>query len=388
MEVPLLDLKRQYSQIKEEILIVTREVMDSQHFILGPEVEKLEREMAGYCQCEYAVGVSSGTDALLISLMTAGIGPGDIVLTTPYTFFATAGAIARSGATPRFVDINENTYNMDTVKLEETISSMDNEQKVKVKAIIPVHLFGQCVDMGPVLKVAKTFGLTVIEDAAQAIGAEYESGAGQISRAGSMGDYGCFSFYPTKNLGAFGEAGMVTTNDKDIYEKLKIMRNHGDISRYVHKFIGGNFRLAALQAAVLLVKLKYLDEWTEKRRNNASLYGKLFQEKELETVLLPEDTAKRHTYNQFVVKVREGRDELKKYLNEQAIGCEIFYPMPLHMQPCFEYLGYLPESFPVSMEAAKKTLALPIYPELSSEEIHYIVDMLRAHTKINSHFEG
>ena len=377
MEVPLLDLKEQYEDIQEEILLATKEIFDSQRFILGPKVEELEKRIAGYCQCDYAVGVSSGTDALLISLMTEGIGIGDLVVTTPYTFFATVGAVARVGARPVFVDIDKSTYNMDPEGLDLALSHVDEEEKSRVKAIIPVHLFGQCADMVRILKVAEEHDLSVIEDAAQAIGAEYEFADGEIKRAGSMGHYGCFSFYPTKNLGAFGEAGMVTTNDRVVYNNLKTMRNHGDVARYDHSFIGGNFRLDALQAAILLVKLKYLDEWIRKRRENASLYWTLFREEGLEWILLPEEMEKRHVYNQFVIKIRDRRDELKKYLAEKGVGCEVFYPVPLHMQACFEYLGYKSENFPVSVEAAKKTLGLPIYPELRPEQIHYVVDMIR-----------
>ena len=352
-------------------------MFDSQRFILGPKVEELEERIARYCQCGYAVGVSSGTDALLISLMTAGVAHGDLVMTTPYTFFATAGAVARVGARPVFVDIDKGTYNMNPDELDLVFSQMDEKSRSRVKAIIPVHLFGQCVDMDPVMTFAEVNGLVVIEDAAQAIGAEYGSGnEGSQKRTGSMGHYGCFSFYPTKNLGAFGEAGMVTTNDKAVYKNLKTMRNHGDVARYDHRFVGGNFRMAALQAAVLLVKLNYLDEWIKKRRENANLYRKLFQEAELVDVSLPLEKEKRHIYNQFVINVKEQRDELKRYLNARGIGSEVFYPVPLHMQECFEYLGYKKEDFPVSEEASKRTLALPIYPELRPEQIHYVVDMI------------
>ena len=376
MKVPLLDLKKQYKGIQDEVMSAVKEVFDSQHFILGPTVEELEKKIADYCQCRFAVGVSSGTDALLISLMTAGIGAGDFVMTTPYSFFATVGGIVRVGARPIFVDINEMTYNMDPGKLDEAITAMDKKRRSKIKAVIPVHLFGQCADMEPILDVAETYGMTVIEDAAQAIGAEYEFSGGVIKSAGSMGQYGCFSFFPSKNLGAFGDGGMVTTNDGEIYERLKIMRVHGSKPKYFHSVIGGNFRLDALQAAVLIVKLKYLDEWTEKRRKNAHLYRELFQDKGLHTVLLPEDREKKHIYNQFVIKVRDRRDELKKHLNENGIGCEIYYPVPLHLQTCFKSLGYRSEDFPVCVEAAEKTLALPIYPELTNDQMEYVVDMI------------
>ncbi|MBN2419159.1 MAG: DegT/DnrJ/EryC1/StrS family aminotransferase [Deltaproteobacteria bacterium] len=376
MKVPLLDLKKQYEKIREEVDTAVDDVCNSQQFILGPNVEKLEIEIAEYCGCRYAVGVSSGTDALLISLMSAGVGPDDIVITTPYTFFATVGAIARTGARPVFVDIDEKTYNMDPVKLEAVLNSMDKDQASKLKAIIPVHLYGQCSDMTPILKVADNFGLTVIEDAAQAIGSECQFHDGSIKRAGSMGTYGCFSFFPSKNLGAFGDGGMVTTSNAEIFDRLKILRVHGSQPKYYHTVIGGNFRLDAIQAAILLVKLKYLDEWTEKRRENANLYRKLFQEKKLTEVVLPFDASKRHIYNQFVIEVKDRRDALRKHLTDNEIGSEIYYPVPLHMQQCFKYLGYKSEQFPVSVKAAENTIALPIYPELAKEQIGYVVDMI------------
>ncbi|MFH1935789.1 MAG: DegT/DnrJ/EryC1/StrS family aminotransferase [Pseudomonadota bacterium] len=377
MKVPLLDLKKQYEKIEEEVISAAREVFESQQFILGPKVEELERKIADYCQCHYAVGVSSGTDALLIALMTAGVGYGDLVITTPYSFFATVGAIVRVGARPVFVDIDEYTYNMDPVKLDATVSGLDEEQRSKVKAILPVHLFGQSAEMGPILETAETHGLTIIEDAAQAIGSDYEFMDGKVRRAGTIGQYGCFSFFPSKNLGAFGDGGMVTTNQEEIYERLKIMRVHGSKPKYHHSIIGGNFRLDALQAAVLIVKLKYLDEWTEKRIENASLYRKLFQNEGLEDVFLPLEKEKRHIYNQFVIKVRDKRDELREFLNGHGIGCEVYYPVPLHMQACFRYLGYKIEDFPVSVEAAGKSLALPIYPELTGDQISYVVDIIK-----------
>jgi dTDP-4-amino-4,6-dideoxygalactose transaminase len=375
VKVPLLDLKKQYERIKEDVIKTVNEVCDSQLFILGPKVEELEKEIASYCSCDYAVGVSSGTDALLLSLMTAGVGFGDLVITTPYTFFATAGAIARVGARPVFVDIDKDTYNMDPVKLNETISSL-KEAKLKAKAVIPIHLFGQCANMDAILKIADSYGLAVIEDAAQAIGAEYEFRDGTAKRAGSMGQYGCFCFFPSKNLGAFGDGGMVTTNEMEIYERLKIMRVHGSKPKYHHNMIGGNFRLDALQAAILLIKLRHLDEWTEKRRENSGFYRELFIEKNLASISLPKDMGKRHIYNQFVIKVENRRDELKTYLNQHDIGCEVYYPVPLHAQACFKYLEYRPGDFPISSDAAEKTLALPIYPELSSDQMRYVVDII------------
>lgn len=382
MKVPLLDLKKQYEQIEDKILPAVKEVFASQHFILGPKVEELENRIAAYCQCNFAVGVSSGTDALMAALMTAGVGPGDRVITTPYSFFATAGTIARVGSRPIFVDIDENTYNMDPVGLDATLSALDKKQRSKIKAVIPVHLFGQSADMEPILETAKTYGLTVIEDAAQAIGTEYEFSDGKTRRAGSMGQYGCFSFFPSKNLGAFGDGGMVTTNKEEIYERLKMMRVHGSRPKYYHSMIGGNFRLDALQAAVLLIKLEYLDEWTEKRIRNAGMYRELFKDADIDDISLPIVHEKRHIYNQFVIQVRDKRNELREFLNSHDIGCEIYYPVPLHLQACFKYLGYEPENFPVSVEAASKSLALPIYPELTAEQINYVVDIIREFFKI------
>ena len=377
MKVPLLDLKAQFEGIKDEIMTVVEDVFDSQQFILGPRVEAFEKTVADYCGCKYAVGVSSGSDALLISLMAAGVGQGDLVITTPYTFFASAGCVARVGATPIFVDIDERTYNMDPEKLDRTLSALDDQYKSRIKAIMPIHLFGQCAEMEAILDTARNADMVVIEDAAQAIGAEYAFSDGSIKRAGSMGEYGCFSFFPSKNLGAFGDGGMVTTDREDHYEYLKIMRTHGASPKYYHAVIGGNFRLDALQAAILSVKLKYLDGWTGRRIENARLYRHLFQKKGLEEFLsLPLEKEKRHIYNQYVIRVKNRRDELKQFLSERGIGSEIYYPVPLHMQECFKYLNYRPENYPLSADAAAKTLALPIYPELSEEQIFYVVDII------------
>jgi dTDP-4-amino-4,6-dideoxygalactose transaminase len=377
LKVPLLDLKKQYEEIEEEIMAVTKEVYDSQRFILGPKVEELEKKIAEYCGCKYAVGVSSGTDALLIALMTAGVGPGDLVITTPYSFFATVGTLVRVGAQPVFVDIDEDTFNMDAAQLEKTLSSMSEAEKTKIKAVLPVHLFGQSADMEPILETARTHRITVIEDAAQAIGSEYEFADGTVQRAGSMGHYGCFSFFPSKNLGAFGDGGMVTTNAQGIFERLKIMRVHGSKPKYHHRVVGGNFRLDALQAAILTVKLQYLDAWTAKRNENAKIYKKLFEEEGLEQISPPLEKERRHIYNQFVIKVGGQRDELRGYLHEQGVGCEVYYPVPLHVQDCFQYLGHKAEDFPVSADAAKKSLALSIYPELSVQQILYVVDVIK-----------
>ena len=383
MNIPLLDLKAQYKSIEEEIIAATMEVYQSQRFILGPKVEALENEIAAYTQVKYAVGVSSGTDALLISLMSANICPGDLVVTSPYTFFSTAGSIARLGAIPVFVDIDTHTYNIDPEKLEKKISTLNTEERSRLKAIVPVHLFGQCADMEDIIAIAKSFNVVIIEDAAQAIGAEYGFSDGSFKRAGSMGTYGCFSFFPSKNLGSFGDGGMVTTNDEKIYQELKIIRVHGSQPKYYHRTIGGNFRLDALQAAILLVKFRYLDQWTEKRRENARIYRELFARKGLEEIELPFEKKGRHIYHQFVVKVDRKRDELKQYLVNQGIGCEIYYPVPLHVQECFRYLGYRPEDCPVSVEAAAQTLALPIYPELTYEQIEYIVEKISLFYKGN-----
>jgi len=382
LKIPLLDLKAQYNTIEEEIIAATMEVYQSQRFILGPKVEALEKEIAAYTQVKYAVGVSSGTDALLISLMSANICPGDLVVTSPYTFFSTAGSIARVGAIPVFVDIDDYTYNIDPEKLEKTISTLNAEKRARLKAIVPVHLFGQCADMEDIIAIAKSLDLVIIEDAAQAIGAEYGSSDGSFKRAGSMGTYGCFSFFPSKNLGSFGDGGIVTTNDENIYQELNIIRVHGSQPKYYHRTIGGNFRLDALQAAILLVKFKYLDKWTEKRRENARIYRELLARKGIEEIRPPFENKGRHIYHQFVIKVDQARDELKQYLINQGIGCEIYYPVPLHVQECFQYLGYRPEDCPISIEAAAKTLALPIYPELKYEQIEYIVE------KISSFYKG
>ncbi len=377
VKVPLLDLRAQYATLKDEIMAATREVYESQQFILGPKVKELEEKIAEYCGCKHAVGVSSGTDALLISLMTAGIGAGDLVVTTPFTFFATVGSITRVGAAPLFVDIDRTTYNMDASKLESTMAGLSAAERSRVKAIMPVHLFGQCAEMEPILETARKYHLVVIEDAAQAIGAEVALRSGAPKRAGSMGEYGCFSFFPSKNLGAFGDGGMVTTNSQELYERLAIMRGHGAKPKYYHRVIGGNFRLDALQAAILLVKLKYLDQWTARRRENAGTYRELFQKAGLAEVTLPVEKERRHIYNQFVIRLKGRRDGLREFLNDQGIGTEVYYPLPLHVQDCFKYLGHRPEDFQESVDAAATTLALPIYPELKSEQLEAVVQKIK-----------
>ncbi len=365
MKVPLLDLKAQYKTIKTEIDSAVLRVMESQHFILGPDVEELERAVAEYSGCRHGIGVTSGTDAILIALMALEIGPGDEVIVPSYTFFATAGSVARLGAKPIFVDVDPDTYNIDPCGLEAAISK-------KTRAIIPVHLYGQCCDMARILEIASKKGIPVIEDAAQAIGAEYQG-----QRAGSFGIAGCFSFFPSKNLGAFGDGGMVVTNDDALAEKLRILRGHGSKPKYYHKMIGGNFRLDALQAAVLNVKLKSLDAWTTARRRNADDYDKLLKEAGLvpSKVKLPMRAQAGHIFNQYVIRA-ERRDELRDFLKQNEIGTEIYYPVPLHLQECFTELGGKKGDCPVSEEAALTTMALPIYPELTIEQKSYVVDSI------------
>jgi len=373
MKVPLLDLKGQYQTIKDDIRTVTDRIFESQYFIGGPHVEALEKDIAAYCRTEFAVGVSSGTDALVISLMAAGIGRDDLVLTTPYTFFATAGSIVRVGARPVFADIDPDTYNISPYSMEQVIASLTGDERSRLKAIIPVHLYGQCADMDAVLKIARQYNLVVIEDAAQAIGAEYKG-----RRAGSMGDYGCFSFFPSKNLGAFGDGGIVTTSDNSRFDMLKMLRNHGASPKYYHRHIGGNFRLDALQAAVVSIKLKLLDKWTEGRQGNAAIYRELFGHAGLgDIVSLPREKQSRHIYNQFIIRVQDRRDELKQHLLDCGVGTEIYYPVPLHLQDCFADLGYRPGDLPAAEAAAAQTLALPIYPELTREQLEYVVETIR-----------
>ncbi len=374
MRVPLLDLKRQYRQIKDECLRVTGEIYASQQFIMGPYVEALERDISNYCEAEFAVGVSSGSDALLIALMAADIKDGDRVITTPYTFFATAGSIRRLGAIPVFVDIETDTYNIDPAAIKSVLDKMTAAEKQTVKAIIPVHLYGQCANMNPILDLAESLNLVVIEDAAQAIGSIYKG-----KRAGTMGDFGCFSFFPSKNLGGFGDGGIVITNSENFYEKLKILRVHGGYPKYYHQLIGGNFRLDALQAAIVSVKLGYLDQWTRGRQENAATYRALFNAAGLDQVIdLPVEKQERHIYNQFVIRVPQKRDALRQWLNECGVGNEIYYPVPLHLQSCFADLGYSAGDMPDSEKAADETLALPIFPELEPEEMEYVVDRIKA----------
>jgi len=366
MQVPLLDLKTQYRKIQEEIMEAVHKVFDSQRFILGPEVEVLEKRIGEYCGSKYSIGVSSGTDALVVCLMAEGIGPGDEVITTPYTFFSTAGSISRCGAKPVFVDIDPQTYNLDSHQIIGKITP-------RTRAIIPVHLYGQCADMDPILEIARGKHLTVIEDAAQAIGAEYKG-----RRAGEMGDFGCFSFFPSKNLGAFGDGGMVTTQSETFYHTLGMLRNHGSHPKYYHSLIGGNFRLDALQAAIVSVKLKYLDQWTKMRQNHAATYRSLFLQCGLgDRVMLPEVKENRHTFNQYILRVAEKRDELRAFLLASEIGTEVYYPVPLHLQKCFSFLDYRERDFPEAERAAGQTLALPVYPELTAVQQEFVVDRIQ-----------
>jgi dTDP-4-amino-4,6-dideoxygalactose transaminase len=356
--IPLLDLKAQYVTIRDDVRLAMDRVLESQRFILGPEVEALEREVAEYSQCRFGIGMSSGTDALLAALMALDIKSGDEVITTPYSFFATAGSIARLGATPVFADIDATTLNLDAGQIESRITT-------RTRAIIPVHLFGQVANMEATLDVAKRHRLPVIEDAAQAIGAERNG-----RRAGSMGLMGCFSFFPSKNLGGFGDGGMVTTNDPEIAGRLRLLRSHGFRTKYYNEVLGGNFRLDELQAAVLRVKLVYLDRWTAGRQRNAGLYRELLADSD--RVGLPfEEPGSRHIYNQFVIRSPR-RDWLQAHLKEKKIGSEVYYPVPLHLQECFKYLNHSPGEFPVSEQASRETLALPIYPELSPDDVRAV----------------
>ena len=364
--VPLVNVPATHHDLWNDVESEMGEVIRLGMFILGPKVVQLEEKIANYCQTKYAVGVSSGTDALLISLMAADVGPGDEVITTPFTFFATIGSICRVGARPVLVDIDPVTFNMDPKKLEEQITE-------KTRAILPIHLYGQCADMDPVLEIANQHGLKVIEDAAQAIGSEYK-----FKRAGSFGDYGGFSFFPTKNLGGFGDGGIVTTSKEENYEKLKLLRVHGSKPKYYHKLVGGNFRLDALQAAVICAKLPRLEKWTERRRENSSNYNNLIQENGLgDRVQTPQEIFPRHIFNQYVARVGENRDSLREFLGKNKIGSEVYYPVPLHLQECFQSLGYVEGDFPESEKAAKETIALPISHEVNADQQAYVVEKMK-----------
>ncbi len=361
MNVPLLDLKAQYATIKEEALAAISEVLDSQICIGGPKVTELEEKVAAASGCKFAVGVSSGTDAILAVLMSLDIGQGDEVITTPFTFFATAGCISRTGAKPVFVDIDPKTYNIDPALIEAAITE-------KTKAIIPVHLFGQMADMDAIMAIAKKHNLAVIEDSAQSITSEYKG-----RKAGSIGLAGCFSFFPSKNLGGIGDGGMIVTNDEKLYNRMVIMRNHGSKPKYYHSYVGGNFRLDPVQAAVLLVKLPHLDDWSKARRENAAYYNEKFASTAVQTPYISPDCVT--IYNQYCIRVPR-RDELIAHLKENNIGCEIYYPVPMHLQECFSSLGYKQGNFPNAEKAAKEIMAIPIYPELTTEMQDCVVDTI------------
>lgn len=366
--VPLLDLKAQFEPMREEVMAAITRVVESQGFIMGPDVKALEAEIGAYTGTPHAIGCASGSDALFLALLAAGVGPGDEVLTTPYTFFATAGAIVRAGARPVFADIHPETFNLDPERIPALL-----EAHPAIKAIIPVHLFGACADMDPVMAQARARGLTVIEDAAQAIGAEYKG-----RRAGTLGDIACFSFFPSKNLGGLGDGGILTTGDAALAEKLSALRVHGSKKKYYHTWVGVNSRLDSLQAAVLRLKLPRLDGWTEARQRNAADYRERLRKLGAPVALpaVPDHTS-RHIYNQFVIR-GERRDQLRDYLKEQGIGTEVYYPLPMHLQECFQELGYKEGDFPVSEQLARTSLALPIYPELSHEDIDYVCGKIAA----------
>ncbi len=384
MDIPFLDLKAQYQSIKEEIDKKISEVVSSQRFILGAEVEGFERELAAYSQTSFAVGVSSGSDALIVSLMALEVGDGDEVITTPFTFFATAGAIARLKAKPVFCDIDEISCNISAEKLEELLAERFSKSgNSKVKALIPVHLYGQCADMTSILSLANKYNLFVIEDAAQAVGAEYPAPDG-INRACSMGNLGILSFFPSKNLSAYGDGGMVLTNDEILASKMMLLRVHGGRDKYFYDILGGNFRLDALQAAVLRIKLRHLDDWGQKRREKASYYNRLFEESGLIKeglvqipVALYRDSGVQnfHIYHQYVIRANE-RDRLQEFLKEKGASTAIYYPLPLHLQKCFAYLDYREGDFPVSEKASREVLALPIFPELTTEQQDFVVSSI------------
>ncbi|MCK9296737.1 MAG: DegT/DnrJ/EryC1/StrS family aminotransferase [Desulfobulbaceae bacterium] len=394
MNIPLLDLKAQLEPIRDEIMAAITATVDSTCYIMGPQIELFEKNVADYCGTKYAVGVSSGTDALLAGLMALGVGRDDLVLTTPYTFFATMGSILRLGAQPVFVDIDPVTFNIDPAQVATLLS--DSSLAGKLKAILPVHLFGQCADMAPLLKMAGELNIPVVEDAAQAIGAAYPmpaDGALQWQKAGSMGACGCFSFFPSKNLGGMGDGGMVVADTEQMAKDLRLIRVHGDIGKYQHAVVGGNFRLDAMQAAILNVKLQYLPKWHAARRQNATLYNALFKEAGLveagyvatpravyQDAAAAEKGVDYHIYNQYVLRVKD-RDALRDYLLQQSIGVAVYYPIPLHKQKCIAGLAASRLSLPESEKAAAETLALPIYPELTSEMQEYVVERIRAFYK-------
>jgi dTDP-4-amino-4,6-dideoxygalactose transaminase len=362
MQVPLLDLKRQYKSIRSELDQAVLSVLADTKFIMGPEVTIFEKETADYCGSKYSIGVASGTDALLLALRACKVEPGDEVITPSFTFFSTAGTITRLGATPVFVDIDPDTYNMVPEQIEGKITP-------KTKVIMPVHLYGQCADMDPINRIAQKHHLKVVEDAAQAIGSKYKD-----KKAGAMGDFGCFSFFPSKNLGAAGDGGLVTTDDPDMAEFIRILRFHGAKPKYFHSFIGYNSRLDTIQAAILSVKLKYLDGWTVKRREHAAVYNTAF--KGLDIFTPKEESFNYHIYNQYTIAVKN-RDKLSAVLKENQIGHEIYYPVPLHLQECYRSLGYREGDLPVTERKATEVISLPIYPELTAEEQDFVIETVR-----------
>ena len=382
MKVPLLDLHPPLKGLRDEIVEAVTRVIDSTCYIMGPEIGELEKEIAEYCGTEDAVGVSSGTDALLVSLMVLDVGPGDIVLTSNFSFFATAGVVARLNATPVFVDIDPETFNIDPNLLRVTLTEMDEEKRRRVKAIIPVHLYGQCADMAEILKIAGNFDIPVVEDCAQAIGAECKID-GQKKFAGSIGDFGCFSFFPSKNLGGIGDGGIVTVNKSKLAELLRLKRVHGGERSYYHRVIGGNFRLDPIQAAVIRIKLPHLNGWHEQRRKNAQYYNELFAGSGLNEKITPplirhnETIQNPHIFNQYVIRT-ERRDELQSFLDAKEISSGVYYPIPFHMQECFKFLGGNKGDFPVSETAAKEVLALPVYPGITNGMQERVVEQIKA----------
>ncbi len=377
--VPLLDLRAQYAPLREEIRAAMDAVCDAQAFILGPVVSEFEKQVAAYCGTAEAIGMSSGTDALLAALMAFGVGPGDGVVTSPFSFFATAGSIVRLGAVPVFADIDPLTYNLDPERAREAIAQAAARfPGIRIKALMPVHLFGQCADMDGLMSVAESSGLRVIEDACQAIGAEYPGQAGHW-RAGAIGDAGCYSFFPSKNLGGFGDGGLVAVQDRALATQLRELRNHGMEPKYYHRHVGGNFRLDALQAAVLAVKLKHLEDWHAARRANAARYDQLFAGTPVQgpaAVYRDSGVKNFHIYNQYVVRVPD-RDRVRQALSAASVGCDVYYPVPLHLQECFRSLGYKAGDFPVSEQASAEVLALPVYPELTGEMQDYVATILK-----------
>ena len=366
MNVPLLDLQTQYASLRDEMRQAIDRVFESQRFVLGEEVQKLEASIAAYCETKHAVACASGSDAVLLALMALDLGPGDEVITTPFTFFATGAAITRLGARPVFVDIDPSSYNIDVAQVATAITE-------RTKAFLPVHLYGQCVEMDALLELSKQHGIPIIEDAAQAIGATDRG-----DRAGSMGLMGSFSFYPTKNLGGAGDGGILTTSDDDVAERLRRLRNHGGRNEYQHEEVGINSRLDELQAAVLNVKMQYLDKWSDERARKAAVYDELLDDTPFELITPSVREEARHIYHQYVIRVPQYRDALMEHLKQHGVGTKVYYPIPLHRQECFAYLGYREGEFPESERAARETFALPAYPELGETQQAYVVETIKS----------